>query len=192
MKAKDIIIKALERAKRERGLKVITPSDYLSEGHIKKSDHNLIVMTDLNELGHKDWVIIAAYYAMYHSVLAVLSKIGLESKDHSTTVAVLEYFFGKQIDKSLLEKFNELKEKKNEWELIRLEEKYIDYLWKIKRNRETVQYGVTTSYKETETVMENAREFVSKIKLLIEKIDEELISVIVKEVKKLQSRARHS
>ena len=192
MKAKDIIVKALERAKRERGLKVITPSDYLSEGHIKKSDHNLIVMTDLNELGHKDWVIIAAYYAMYHSVLAVLSKIGLESKDHSTTVAVLEYFFGKQIDKSLLEKFNELKEKKNEWELIRLEEKYIDYLWKIKRNRETVQYGVTTSYKETETVMENAREFVSKIKLLIEKIDEELISVIVKEVKKLQSRARHS
>ena len=192
MKAKDIIVKALERAKRERGLKVITPSDYLSEGHIKKSDHNLIVMTDLNELGHKDWVIIAAYYAMYHSVLAVLSKIGLESKDHSTTVAVLEYFFGKQIDKSLLRKFNKLKEKKDEWELIRLEEKYINYLWKVKRNRETVQYGITTSYKETETVMKNAREFVSKIKLLIEKIDEELISVIVKEVKKLQSKAKHS
>lgn len=190
MKAKDIILKAFARAKKERGLKAIAPSDYLSDGHIKKADHNLVVMTDLNELGHEDWVVIVAYYAMYHSALAVLSKIGLESKDHATTAAISEYFFGKQIDKSLLEKFNELKKKKDKLELIRLEEKYIDYLWKIKRSRETVQYGITTSYKETEDVMSNAREFASKIKLLIEEIDEELVSVIDKEIKELQLKAR--
>jgi len=189
MKSKEIILRALSRTKKERGLKVITPSDHLSEGHIRKSDHNLIVMTDLAKLRHEDWVVIVAYYAMYHSALAVLSKIGLESKDHATTVAVLEYFFGKRIDKSLLEKFSEVKEKKDKLELIRLEEKYINYLWKVKRSRETVQYGITTSYKEIETVMSNAREFVKKIKLLIREIDEELISVISKEIKKLQSKA---
>ncbi len=64
MKAKDIILKAFERAKRERGLRIITSSANLSDGHIKKTDHNLIVMTDLNKLGHEDWVVIVAYYAM--------------------------------------------------------------------------------------------------------------------------------
>ena len=31
---------------------------------------------------------------------------------------------------------------------ITISEKYINYLWKIKRARETVQYGISISYKE--------------------------------------------
>ena len=69
---------------------------------------------------------------MYHSAMAVLSKIGLNSKDHATTVAVLEYFFGEKIEKSLLDRFNELKCK---LETVKIEEKYIDYLWKTKKNK---------------------------------------------------------
>ncbi len=38
--------------------------------------------------------------------------------------------------------------------------------------------------------MNNAREFVRKIKLLLEEIDEELISVIVRELKELQSKTK--
>jgi hypothetical protein len=64
---KEIIVKSLRRTKEERGLRVTEPNNYLSEGHIRKADHNLIVMTDLNKLGHEDWVVISAYYAMYHS-----------------------------------------------------------------------------------------------------------------------------
>ncbi len=75
----------MKRAKEERGLRAIKPNDYLSNGHIKKADHNLIVMTDLSKLGHEDWVVISAYYAMYQSAMALLTKIGLESKDHATT-----------------------------------------------------------------------------------------------------------
>ena len=185
MRAKQIILKAFARKK--KGLKVIAPSEHLSEGHAKKADHNLIVMTDLDKLDHEDWVVIAAYYAMYHSALAVLSKIGLESKEHASTAAVLEYFFGKHIDRSLLEKFDKLKEKKDTLESTRIEDKYIDYLWKVKRSRENIQYGIATTYKETEEIMENAREFATKIKLLLEEIDEKLISVIIKEVKELES-----
>jgi hypothetical protein len=54
MKAKDMLLRALKRTKEERGLRLITPNDYLSNGHIKKADHNLIVMTDLSKLGHED------------------------------------------------------------------------------------------------------------------------------------------
>lgn len=189
MKANDILIKALKRAKEERGLRVSKPNDYLSEGHIKKADHNLIVMTDLNKLGHEDWVVISAYYAMYHSALALLTKIGLESKDHATTAAVLEYFFGEQISKELIRKFNALKERKDRIEAITIEEKYIDYLWKVKRAREMIQYGISITYRETDIVMRNARDFVSKIKLVINELDEELIGIINKKINELKEIA---
>lgn len=186
MKPKDIIIQAMKReVELERGLKIIDPNEDLAKGHIDKADHNLVVMADLNKLGHSDWVVVVAYYSMYHSATAILAKIGLDSKDHATTVAILEYFFGKKIEKSLLEKFNELKEKKENTQIIKIEEKYIDYLWKIKKKRETVQYGIETTYKETDLIMDNAREFVTKIKLLLEEIDEDFINIAVEEIKEL-------
>lgn len=190
MKAKDILIKALKRAKGERGLRVSKPNNNLSDGHIKKADHNLIVMTDLSKLGHEDWVAISAYYAMYHSASALLAKIGLESKEHAATVAVLEYFFLEQLSKDMIEKFNELKERKDKIEAITINEKYIDYLWKIKRARETAQYGISINYRETDAVMKNAREFASKIKLATNELDEELVEFIGKKIRELEETAR--
>ena len=116
MNSKGMLLSALRRSKRERGLKVMDPNNYLSEGHLKKADHNLIVMTDMNKMGHEDWIAITAYYAMYQSALSLLAKIGLESKEHATTVAVLDYFFGEQISWELIEKFNDVKEKKDKIE----------------------------------------------------------------------------
>ncbi len=191
MKPKDIIIKAFQREiQLERGLKIIKPNEDLVKGHIDKADHDLVVMTDLDKLGHSDWVVIVAYYSMYHSSIAMLSKIGLDSKDHATTVAILEYFFGKKIEKSLLDKFNELKEKKEKLETIKLEEKYIEYLWKTKKKRETIQYGVATTYKETDIIMNNAREFVTKIKVLLEEIDDDFIKIVGEEINELRNSAK--
>lgn len=185
MNAKNILIKALKRTKKERGLRIVDPNNYLSKGHIEKADHNLIVMTDLNKLGHEDWIIISAYYAMYQAAMALLAKIGLESKDHVITVAVLEYFFGEEIGKELIDEFNKLKEEKDDISGIIIEDKYIDYLWKIKTMRETVQYGTSITYKEKDVVMRNAREFVSKIKLVINELNEKLIEIIVEKIKEL-------
>jgi hypothetical protein len=123
---------------------------------------------------------------MYQSALALLTKIGLQSKDHATTVSVLEYFFGKQISKELIEKFNELKGRKDRIEAITIEEKYINYLWRVKRARETVQYGISITYKETDVIMSNARDFVTKIKLVISEVDERLIEAISKRIKELK------
>ena len=192
MKAKDMIVKSMKRAKEERGLRVSKPNNQLSEGHIRKADHNLIVMTNLSRLGHEDWVVISAYYAMYQSAMSLLTKIGLESKDHTTTAAVLEYFFGEQISKDLIGKFNELRERKDKIEAITISEKYIDYLWKIKRARETVQYGISINYKETGVVMRNAREFVSKMKLVLNELDEKLVEIVGKKTKELYDIAMKS
>jgi len=190
VKAKEIIINSLKRSKEERWLRVVKPTDYLSEAHIRKADHNLIVMTDLNKLGHEDWVVISAYYAMYQSAIDLLARIGLESKDHATTVAVLEYFFGEEITKELIQKFNELKEMKEKIESIKINEKYIEHFWKVKQARETVQYGISITYRETDRVMRISRDFVSKIKLVLNELDEKLIEIIHKEIEKLQEIAR--
>jgi len=191
MKPKNIITKAFKREiQLERGLKIITPNEDLVKSHVDKADHNLIVMTDLDKLGHSDWVVITAYYSMYHSAMAVLSKIGLNSKDHTTTVAVLEYFFGKKIEKSLLDRFNELKEKKDKLETVKIEEKYISYLWKTKKTRETMQYGIATAYKETNIIIDNAREFVTRVKLLLEDINEDFVNISVEELKELWNSAK--
>ncbi|MBI2971456.1 MAG: HEPN domain-containing protein [Candidatus Aenigmarchaeota archaeon] len=185
MRAREMIVNAIKRSKDERGLRTSKPNNNLSKGHLGKADHNLIVMTDLSKLGHEDWTVITAYYAMYHSALALLAKIGLESKDHATTAAILEYFFREQISKEMMGKFNQLKEKKDKIEDVTIKEKYIDYLWKAKRARETVQYGVPISYKEKDVIVNNAREFVSKIKLVISQLEDEFIEVIDKEIREL-------
>ena len=190
MRAKEIIVNSMKRAKEERGLKISKPNNYLSEGHVRKADHNLIVMTDLSKLGHEDWVVISAYYAMYQSAMSLLTKIGLESKDHITTASVLEYFFGEEISRDLIGKFSELKERKDKIEAITISEKYIEYLWKIKRARETVQYGISHNYKETDVIMRDAREFVTKIKLVLSELDDNLIEVIAKKIKELEKIAR--
>ncbi len=180
----------MKRERAERGLKITKPKDYLSNGHVKKADHNLIVMTDLSKLGHEDWVVISAYYAMYQSAMALLAKIGLESKDHATTVAILEYFFGEKVSGELISRFDELKKRKDKIEAIIIDEKYIDFLWNIKRARETVQYGISINYKEADLVIKNAREFVSKIKLVVNELDEMLIEAINKEITELEEEAR--
>lgn len=189
MKAKAIIVKSMKRAKEERGLRVSRPNNYLSDAHIKKADHNLIVMTDMDRLGHQDWVVISAYYAMYQSATALLTKIGLQSKEHATTAAALEYFFGEQISKELIRKFNNIKESKDLIEAITIDEKYIDYLWRIKRARETIQYGISVNYKETDSIMRNARGFVSKIKLVLDELDDRLVGFVVKEIRELRDVA---
>ena len=129
---------------------------------------------------------------MYQSAMSLLTKIGLESKDHATTASVLEYFFGGQISKDLIGKFNELRERKDKIEAITISEKYIDYLWKIKRARETVQYGVSINYKETGVMMRNAREFVSKMKLVLNELDEKLVEIVGKKTKELYDIAMKS
>lgn len=184
MTPEEIILNALKRSEKERGLVLSEPNDYLSSGHIRKADHNLVVMTDLNRLGHGDWVVVTAYYAMYHASLSLLTKIGLQSKDHTATTAVLEYFFGKKIEMKLLEKFNDMK---NKIDSMLIEEKYINYLWKIRRTRETVQYGISITYRETSSVVGNTREFVSRIKLIRDELDEKIIKIIQGRIKEMKN-----
>lgn len=186
MDPKDIILGAMGKSYGKRGLKVSKPSDSLCVGHMQKANHNLIVMTDLSKLGHEDWVVIAAYYAMYQSALSLLAKIGLESKEHATSVSVLEYFFGEHMGKAMISEFNDMWERKDKLHAVTIGDRYLDSMWKIKRDREAVQYGIELAYNETEIVMKKSREFVAKIRLVENELDEKLIASIIKQIMALK------
>ena len=190
-KPKEIIINAFRREKKnERGLKIIPPNIELTESHINKARHNLMVMEDLNKLNHTDWVVIVAYYAMYHGATAILVKSGLDSKDHATTVAILEYFFSEHIDKELLDKFNELKDEKDNIKHLFIEDKFLDYIWSAKNLRETAQYGTNTFITKSDESMNYAKEFVLKIRTLLERLDEDYVKILMEQIKKLHNSAK--
>jgi len=144
-------------------------------------------MNDLDNLKHTDWVAVVAYYAMYHAATSILTRIGLESKDHATTVAILEYFFSEHIEKELLERFNELKKKKEKMEIRFIGDELLNYLWSAKNLRETAQYGTNTFINKSEESLKHAKEFVLKIRTLLAELDEDYITVLIEQIKELNN-----
>ena len=56
-----------------------------------------------------EWVIIVSYYSMYASALAALAKLGLKSKSHAATIAILEYHYvrnGKALEARHIQKLS--------------------------------------------------------------------------------------
>jgi len=154
----------------------------LNQSYLVKADHNFMVSNILLKLGDNDdakkalnlpkdfsafdWVVITAYYAMYHASLAVLASIGYKSDNHTATIVALEVFFVKKnlLEKEFLDKLKQARE---------LEEEYVQKLQHARRQRETAQYGVTeeTGKDAAEKLLKDARHFVNRIEKLIIDLD---------------------
>ncbi|MBS3140812.1 HEPN domain-containing protein [Candidatus Woesearchaeota archaeon] len=75
----------------EDRLKRIPLNNLKAKEHIEKAKHNLLA-ADYNVKGNfNDWAVSQAYYAMYHSLLAILYKFGYESKNHECTISAVEH-----------------------------------------------------------------------------------------------------
>ena len=124
----------------------------LCQSYLAKAYHNFMVSSILLKLGDNeeankalniprdfsafDWIVITAYYAMYHSALAALASICYKSDKHTATIIAIEVFFVKKnlLEKEFLDKLKQARE---------LEEEYVQKLRHARRQRETAQYGVT-------------------------------------------------
>ena len=163
----------------EKGLCGKTPFiSRLAPHFMEKARHNLLFCTAIRDLGNNedakkilklpetftafDWVVVSAYYSMYHSALAVLASIGYKSSTHTTTLIALEVYFVKKqlLEKEFLEKLKSAME---------FEEEYIEKFRHARRQRETAQYGVTeaTGKEAAARVLKDAQEFVNRIDKLI-------------------------
>lgn len=149
--------------------------------YLEKSRHNLVCMhasynisvnpkmksvaslpKDFNEF---DWTVIKAYYAMYHSVLACLAKIGYKSDDHNASIMALEFFF---VHKGMLEhRYIQMIEKART-----LEDAFVKKILFAKKSRRIAQYGVgeETEMLVAEETMKDAKEFVERLSVLFDEI----------------------
>ena len=149
-----------EKEAKHRGLKRIGKDLENSGKQITKAESDLETMQYLHDGDKTDWVASTAFYAMYHALLAVLYKLGYESRNQECTITAIEKFM---YDKT-----------------ISLEQEYIDMIRSLQEGienaksiREEMQYGSETSMEEErcKRAMDNAKGFVDRIKEVLEEIE---------------------
>lgn len=87
---------------RYKGLRKINPNKELSLAHLNKAMHNFKAISFFQKNGFSDWSANAAFYTLYHCLLAILVKHGYESRNQSCTLALVEDL----IDKNLVKEIN--------------------------------------------------------------------------------------
>ncbi|MFH0752430.1 MAG: HEPN domain-containing protein [archaeon] len=98
--------KELQTGDKHRGLIKIKPDMELAENHVKKAEHNLKAITDFKGIGYSDWSASAAFYSVYHCLLAIIAKLGYESRNQECTFALIYSLIGAgeiELDKELIE-----------------------------------------------------------------------------------------
>ena len=145
---------------KENRMKKIKPDDKLSEEHINKAKHNLHAANYNIKGGFSDWGVSQSYYAMYHSLLAVLFKLGYESKNHECTINAVEYLIEEgKIDLDL-----------KDITFIRTTEQMTSK--DAKSLREEFQYGIEIKVNEKllKELLENAKRVVEKVEVALSEL----------------------
>ena len=145
----------------------------LSKTHLSKAFHNLdfanFTLKNQENINKRvedetyfDWVIVISYYAMYHSAMALLYKIGYKASTHLTTICVLcKECLGKTLEKKDIEKISHILE---------LSKEEIKEIGRAKERREKASYSGSVSFEKNlaEITLDDARKFINKIANILE------------------------
>ena len=148
-------------AERHKGLRKIGVSEQKIKSHVEKAIHNLKAMTEFKRIGFSDWSASAAFYCLYHLLLALIAKYGYESRNQSCTFAFIEYLIDK---KEILITKADLKEIFDKDVAYNLE-----HSGKILDIRENWQYSTKTILEEEEFI-----DLRKRIKELFDKLRNEI------------------
>ncbi len=103
--SKDKLGKCLAEGKkggeRHQGIIKIKPNPEGAKEHLAKALHNFQAMADFQDLDYSDWAASAAFYTLYHGLLAILAQNGYESRNQSCTFALIEDMIAKGEVKTL-------------------------------------------------------------------------------------------
>jgi uncharacterized protein (UPF0332 family) len=146
-----------ERGERHKGLRKVEISESKIKGHLNKAIHNFKALTTFQKTGFSDWSASAAFYCLYHCLLALIAKQGYESRNQNCTFALIEDMIDK--GKISLTK-GDLKEvfDKDVTEDLEHSHKILDI-------RENMQYSIKTALEQEEFL-----ELKERTKLIFDKI----------------------
>jgi uncharacterized protein (UPF0332 family) len=146
--------------RKHHGLRKIKPDPEEATSHIKKALHNLEAVDYNIKGGFGDWAVSAAFYAMYHSLLAILYEIGYDSRNQECTINAIDYFIRRG--------------------RIKLDRKYIGMIRRTdelmgsdaKALREEFQYGTKVQVEDEilKNVENNAKELVEAARIALEEM----------------------
>lgn len=147
---------------RHQGLRKMTPNAEAVQGHLAKAIHNFEAMTSFHDLRYSDWSASAAFYALYHGLLAILAQHGFESRNQSCTFAFVEDLITKGEIKNLT--LGDLKE------IFEKEVTDFAHSTKILDIRERMQYSTQTTLAEEEfqLLKKRTKERLDKIRIELE------------------------
>lgn len=165
--AKNKVEWCLKKAERElkesdthRGLVKVNPNKERAKEHLNKADHYLNATIYLKQGNYSDICTSTLFYAMYHCLLAIVSKFGYESRNQECTFALINSLIedGKiDFDKNMLDRISSLdKRKSKEQTTVKVREQY--------------QYGTRLTLKENlyNELLELAKNIIAKTKIIIE------------------------
>ena len=153
-------------AGKKEGLSLIEPNSNLAEAYIKKAEEALESMR-VNII--KDWKISTAYYTLYFSLYAVLTKIGIKCEIHSCTIEFAKRFLGEFFSEEELN-FTEDSLKAR-----------IDSQYYVDRTVPDEQYN---------KMIKDSPEFLVKCKSILIKLNEKKINEIRKEFQRALNEKR--
>lgn len=151
----------------------IPPAERLAKFHINKAFHNIdfanFTMANQERINKRlqgetyfDWAISISYYAMYHSALAMLFRLGYKSSSHLATICVLcRECLGKTLERQDIERLSRTLE---------LSEEEIREIGTAKERREKASYSGSISFEKSlaEMTIADARKFVNRIADILE------------------------
>ena len=143
-------------------IKEESEKENLSASHLSKSENNLGFVNFLvkNDKFY-EWVIIGCYYTIYHAALALITKKGYSSKNHTATLCSLIKFyyigFLSREDIELVSKSS-------------IEKEEISYFAYAKNRREKASYGVSEDFtkKEATDLLGDTIKFLNKTREILE------------------------
>jgi len=146
-------------------------------GHIRKAFHNLRLANQIFDSNQKnqlqvsysgenyyDWVITVSYYSMYQACLSALAAVRKSSENHSATVCALVYHYvhkRKQLNEQYLLSLDKIQA---------LADQDVQKLVEKRHQREKASYdtGYTTQIGLAQTAISEARDFVLKLREILE------------------------
>ena len=134
----------LSKLKEEGKLELVEPSDEIMGSYLEKSANSLKASSILLESGLLEESVSMAYYAMYHSLLALMFKCGIKCENHSGNILLLRGIFR---EVKLYKMISYAKEESVD------KQYYVDFV---------------ITKKDVEDLASTAQEFITGIKVLIE------------------------
>lgn len=95
-------INFLNKLAKEEKLQLVEPSDVVKEAYLQRAEESLSSAKTLMKVGNLKDTVVLAYYAMYHSLLALFFRCGVKCENHAAAIILLKEIFS--IDNSAISK----------------------------------------------------------------------------------------